>query len=327
MLTMRSTKKALASLLNSSITCLHIIVIMVAAVFSAHAAETTTYYHTDLLGSPVASSNETGTLVWNETYKPYGERVINDPQAPDNTLWYTGKPHDSSTGLSYYGARYYDPVIGRFMAIDPVGFQEGNPTSFNRYAYANNNPYKYVDPDGNSAIDLIFLAADIGKLAGAVYSGAGIGAAVVDVGLSLVGVASPIPGVGQTLKGLNVLKSVKKVQGATKSVANPVPGTLARVVPGNVNPTTLGRTSDVFVTDAKALQGLNAKQIADKLTIPQSSSGFKVIEFPTPSSGIASSVFRNNPGFVGGGRTAGGAPEFVIPNGPVPAGATTRIVQ
>ena len=102
---------------------------------------------------------------------------------------------------------------------------------------------------------------------------------------------------------------------------------MARVVPGNVNPKNLSAGVDAFVTDAKALQGLNAKQIADKLTIPQSSSGFRVIEFPTPSSGIASPILRNNPGFVGRGRTAGGAPEFVIPNGPIPTGATTRIIQ
>ena len=50
-------------------------------------------------------------------------------------------------------ARYDDPVIGRFMSNDPVdavshlGRQEGIH-GFNRYAYANNNPYKYVDPDG-----------------------------------------------------------------------------------------------------------------------------------------------------------------------------------
>ena len=50
-------------------------------------------------------------------------------------------------------ARYYDPVIGRFYSNDPVGFT-GNPHSFNRYAYVNNNPYKYVDPDGK----LAFLA-------------------------------------------------------------------------------------------------------------------------------------------------------------------------
>jgi murein DD-endopeptidase MepM/ murein hydrolase activator NlpD len=49
------------------------------------------------------------------------------------------------------GARYYDPIVGRFMGIDPVGFKETNPISFNRYAYANNNPYKFVDPDGRES--------------------------------------------------------------------------------------------------------------------------------------------------------------------------------
>ncbi len=49
--------------------------------------------------------------------------------------------------------RYYDPVIGRFYSNDPVDMlghmQKGNPTmGFNRYAYANNNPYKFTDPDG-----------------------------------------------------------------------------------------------------------------------------------------------------------------------------------
>lgn len=52
-----------------------------------------------------------------------------------------------------------------------------------------------------------------------------------------------------------------------------------------------------------------------------------VIEFSTPSEGLASPVFRSNPGFVGGGLTSGGAPEFVIPNGPIPPGATTTIIR
>jgi hypothetical protein len=43
-------------------------------------------------------------------------------------------------------ARYYDPVIGRFYSNDPVGFK--NVHNFNRYTYANNNPYKYTDPTG-----------------------------------------------------------------------------------------------------------------------------------------------------------------------------------
>jgi len=50
--------------------------------------------------------------------------------------------------LLYMQARYYDPRIGRFMSMDPVGFVVSNPMSFNRYLYVNNNPYKYVDPDG-----------------------------------------------------------------------------------------------------------------------------------------------------------------------------------
>ena len=51
-------------------------------------------------------------------------------------------------------ARYYDPVISRFYSNDPGGASEfinqGNIQGFNRYAYANNNPYKYVDPDGQA---------------------------------------------------------------------------------------------------------------------------------------------------------------------------------
>jgi len=46
-------------------------------------------------------------------------------------------------------ARYYDPVIGRFYSNDPIGFRDIH--SFNRYAYANNNPYKYIDPTGMSS--------------------------------------------------------------------------------------------------------------------------------------------------------------------------------
>lgn len=68
---------------------------------------------------------------------------------------YTGHVEDKALGLTYMQQRYYDPVIGRFYSNDPVGFTASNPMMFNRYAYANNNPYKYTDPDGRAA----FLAA------------------------------------------------------------------------------------------------------------------------------------------------------------------------
>ncbi len=82
----------------------------------------------------------------------------------------------------------------------------------------------------------------------------------------------------------------------------------------------------MFVTAANDIRGLNAAQIADRLTIPQSPSGFRVIEFPTPSSGLASPINRLDDGFIGGGRTAGGAREYVLPNGSIPSGATMRTV-
>lgn len=121
----------------------------------------TTYYHNDALGSPVAASDENGNLLWREEYRPYGERVQNDPAAEDNTRWYTGHPHDQETGLTYAGARYYDPIVGRFMATDPAGFVEESPISFNRYAYGNNNPYRYLDQNGEFAI-LVFAAVAVG---------------------------------------------------------------------------------------------------------------------------------------------------------------------
>ncbi|HUD43043.1 MAG TPA: RHS repeat-associated core domain-containing protein [Dokdonella sp.] len=55
---------------------------------------------------------------------------------------------DFATGLSYMQQRYYDPYAGRFLAVDPVA---ASPGSFNRYWYANNNPYKFVDPDGQAS--------------------------------------------------------------------------------------------------------------------------------------------------------------------------------
>jgi Novel toxin 10 len=82
-------------------------------------------------------------------------------------------------------------------------------------------------------------------------------------------------------------------------------------------------TPDVFVTDAAAVRGLNAGEIPGRLGIPASATGYRVTEFPSSGvGGIASPINRTNPGFVGGGRTSGGAPEYVIPNGPIPGGAT-----
>ncbi|PYE29918.1 RHS repeat-associated protein, partial [Idiomarina fontislapidosi] len=100
------------------------------------------YFHSDYLGSTAATSNASGTILSRQHYQPFGAGI----ETPDNEVGYTGHKYDRDTGLVYMQARYYDPVIGRFYSNDPVGFKGVH--SFNRYAYANNNPYKFVDPDG-----------------------------------------------------------------------------------------------------------------------------------------------------------------------------------
>ncbi|HZZ91127.1 MAG TPA: RHS repeat-associated core domain-containing protein [Usitatibacter sp.] len=111
-------------------------------------ASTTTYFHNDLTGSPLAASDSSGHVLWRESYRPYGERLVNSASAKGNDVWFTSRRQDAETGLVYMGARYYDPVAGRFASIDPKAFDESSAHSFNRYAYANNNPYAYFDPDG-----------------------------------------------------------------------------------------------------------------------------------------------------------------------------------
>jgi RHS repeat-associated protein len=122
---------------------------------TAAANETITFLHNDLAGSPMAATNLSGALVWKEDYRPFGERQQNEAAAGNQHQWFGGKPQDSETGLSYFGARYYDPVVGRFMGVDAVGFSTGNLQSFNRYAYGNNNPYRFVDPDGNDTQEVV----------------------------------------------------------------------------------------------------------------------------------------------------------------------------
>lgn len=63
-------------------------------------------------------------------------------------IQFTGQRLDD-TGLYYYGARFYDPAIGRFISPDSVGPDLSNPQSFNRYSYVFNNPLTYNDPSGN----------------------------------------------------------------------------------------------------------------------------------------------------------------------------------
>jgi len=284
------------------------------------------------------------------------------------TQKFTGKERDAETGLDYFGARYMATSQGRFTSPDTplVYSRPDNPQTWNLYSYVGNNPLTIVDLDGHCGVDWNCWGQFGSGLADTTYrpivqavsnpvqtaqnlasavthpveTAVAVKNAVVEttaaalsgdpnaIGKVTGTIVSALATAGAGKAATSLIQGARSAE-AVAAVANPVSGTLARVIPGGLNTTTLGApgAADVFVTNAAELSGLNATQLANKLTIPGSSSGFQVLEFPTPSSGLASPVFRSNPGFVGGGRTAGGASEFVIPNGPIPAGTVRRVVK
>lgn len=276
------------------------------------------------------------------------------------TYGYTGREPDAS-GLIFYRARYYHPGLGRFASRDPIGMQGG----INPYAYAGGNPVSFNDPSGlivknaaNFAAPYYGAAQQVAtNLGQSLANTAQYGMFKTDAQIDAWGAGlqnaqksgsnavadylrSDLPGMwmkdaaalavtaGASIIGRSAGATFEELSAGAR-IANPVPSTVARVIPEGIPATTLGRPGsvDVFVTGGSDISGMSAAQIAERLTIPGSPTGFKIIEFSTPKNGIASPVFRTDPGFIGGGRTSGGAREFVIPNGPVPAGATIRTVR
>jgi RHS repeat-associated protein len=115
------------------------------------------FYHQDHLGSSTLVTKGTGTILDSNAFEPFGRvrGVSGGPDRADLVHTFTGQEFDAESGLYNYGARLYDPVLGRFISADsvmPVGF---DPQALDRYAYARNNPLKYVDPDGHEYADAL----------------------------------------------------------------------------------------------------------------------------------------------------------------------------
>jgi RHS repeat-associated protein len=106
------------------------------------------YIHTDSLGTPIAITDSDGNVIQTSEYEPYG-KLLNRPltDAPG----YAGQETDATIGMSYMQQRYYDPQLGRFLSLDPAQVDQTSASNFNRYAYANNSPYNFKDPDGRQS--------------------------------------------------------------------------------------------------------------------------------------------------------------------------------
>src|SRR5208283_5311627 len=99
--------------------------------------------HHDNLESVVGMSGHDGAILQTISYDPFGNKTVSGT-ANNNQLHYTGREQDPDTGYIYDRARYYDPITGRFITEDPLGFKAGA----NFYVYALNNPINFNDPYG-----------------------------------------------------------------------------------------------------------------------------------------------------------------------------------
>jgi RHS repeat-associated protein len=109
------------------------------------------YFFSDHLGSSNVVTNATGTTIEEESdFYPFGgERVITDTIA-NQAYKFTGKERDPESTLDYFGARFYQASIGRFLEADSLlnSGRPWNPQTWNRYPYVLNQPTTFLDPSG-----------------------------------------------------------------------------------------------------------------------------------------------------------------------------------
>jgi RHS repeat-associated protein len=274
------------------------------------------YFHNDHLGTPQKLTDSTGAIVWSADYLPFGHADVT-VDTVENNLRFSGQYYDRETGLHYNYWRYYDPKLGRYLRADPIGLAGG----VNPFSFTENNPVNLIDPDGESPF--FFPVAAIFAVYYVLYHH-DIANAPEDPCANLYASNGATGLIGEGLFNIATVGLLSKLNWfAPKSITNPIPERMARVVPMEyANGSRLAATnaSEAWVTAVDDLAGINnSRDLAQRLTLIDDAGNVilgprAVIEFDAPASGIASPINRSMQGFVGYGKTAGGAREFIIPN-------------
>ena len=152
------------------------------------------YYHNNHLGTSVLMTDNTGTVVWEGEYKPFGEAEVNPNSTVVNNFRFPGQYYDTETGLHYNYHRYYDPGTGRYLRPDPIELVGG----INLFTYCLNNPISATDPYG---LFIGTLMKPIAILFGTGAQEAHIAARVGDVMTSAGITAGAIPDPGEKVVG------------------------------------------------------------------------------------------------------------------------------
>ena len=107
----------------------------------------TYYLLVDPIGSLRAVTDTSGNMVKRVDYDSFGNIIFDSQPAFLVPFGFAGGLHDRTTGLVRFGARDYDPAIGRWTARDPIDFAGGDT---NLFGYVGNDPVNQVDPLGRA---------------------------------------------------------------------------------------------------------------------------------------------------------------------------------
>lgn len=143
----------------------------IALVFDGEGNQTHRYLHGDYVDQVLAEETADGSVRWaladnqgtvrdvvdnngsilnHISYESFGNVTSETNPDVDFRFGYTGREFDEETQQYYYRARYFDAIVGRFISVDPIGFNAGDA---NLYRYVYNSPLNATDPSGLKVTD------------------------------------------------------------------------------------------------------------------------------------------------------------------------------
>ncbi len=167
------------------------------------------FFHPDHLGSANSTTDAIGSVIQLQSHTPFGEISYGIQNAKhDSRFQYTGQELDRESDLYDYGARYYDPILTRFITVDPM---EGNSP----YAYALSNPIHFVDPTGGTPESAVWVLYDLGMAAYYKYRGDNSGYLeyLIWAGIDAAFTGAP-PGASAVAHAAGGLRAMAEVRGA-----------------------------------------------------------------------------------------------------------------
>jgi len=184
---------------------------------------TTTWHHTDAIQSANVETSSAGAQTHRTVRMPFGAPYSGQYREGPG---FAGHVTDTQTNLTYMQQRYYDPIAQRFLSPDPVDVSTANGSNFNRYWYANNNPYRFIDPDGRESREFNWENRQLGVTPPPRHPDDWMGPAIgVALGAMLLAVPDPsdvaiAAGFARLTAGLNAGKGFAQARRCIDTIAD-----------------------------------------------------------------------------------------------------------